>query len=139
MRISDWSSDVFSSDLIRTQDAVVRNLEILGEAAKRLSPEFRAHHPQIEWSQIAGMRDRLIHHYFGVNWEIVWNVVQERLPDLIEHLDLPTDDPDCRLRARRHHHPAGQPAGRPSDRAARPPARPAAPRGRRRPPPTERA
>src|SRR3546814_3089119 len=60
---------------IRTQDAVVRNLEILGEAAKRLSPEFRAHHPQIEWSQIAGMRDRLIHHYFGVNWEIVWNVV----------------------------------------------------------------
>src|SRR3546814_62219 len=77
---------------IRTQDAVVRNLEILGEAAKRLSPEFRAHHPQIEWSQIAGMRDRLIHHYFGVNWEIVWNVVQERLPDLIEHLDLPTED-----------------------------------------------
>src|SRR3546814_9126145 len=77
---------------IRTQDAVVRNLEILGEAAKRLSPEFRAHHPQIEWSQIAGMRDRLIHHSFGVNWEIVWNVVQERLPDLIERSEEHTSE-----------------------------------------------
>ncbi len=64
------------------QDAVVRNLEILGEAAKRLSPAFRSAHDGIAWTAIAGMRDRLIHHYAGVNWDIVWDVVVTKLPAL---------------------------------------------------------
>lgn len=64
------------------QDAVVRNLEIIGEAARNIPPEFRNKHSDIAWSQIAGFRDRLIHQYFGVNWTILWDVVQEKLPTL---------------------------------------------------------
>lgn len=67
--------------------AVVRSLEIIGEAAKCLSLSFTADHPECEWRLMAGMRDRLIHHYFGVDYEIVWDVPQRKIPDL-----------DCRLR-----------------------------------------
>ena len=61
------------------QDAVVRELEIIGEAAKHLSEEFRSQHPAIPWEQIAGMRDKLIHEYFGVDTEIVWKTITEDL------------------------------------------------------------
>ena len=61
---------------------VVRNLEIIGEAAKNLSPEFRQKHATIDWKRIAGFRDRLIHEYFGINLEIVWSVVKDELPTL---------------------------------------------------------
>ena len=71
----------FSQDT-KTQDAVVRNLEIIGEAVKNISTEFKKKHQQVEWAAIARMRDRLIHHYFGVNFEIVWDVVKEKLPEL---------------------------------------------------------
>ena len=64
------------------QDAVVRNLEIVGEAAKGLSADFRKRHADVAWKDIAGMRDRLVHHYTGVNWSIVWNVIEEKLPEL---------------------------------------------------------
>ena len=64
----------------RTQDAVIRNLEIIGEAAKGLSTSFREKHTDIPWKQMATMRDRLIHHYFGINLDIVWGVVTEELP-----------------------------------------------------------
>jgi uncharacterized protein with HEPN domain len=64
------------------QDAVVRNLEIIGEAVKNLSPGLRTRHPSVPWQQIAGLRDVLIHQYFGVNLELVWQVVEQRLPGL---------------------------------------------------------
>jgi uncharacterized protein with HEPN domain len=70
----------FRSRLI--QDAVVRNLEIVGEATKQLTSEVKAHQPSIPWKQIAGMRDMLIHDYFGVDLNIVWGVVENRLPEL---------------------------------------------------------
>ena len=70
----------------RTQDAVVRNIEILGEAAKNISNLFRAQHPDIPWKNIAGMRDKLIHDYFGVNLDVVWDVVQTDMPPLILQL-----------------------------------------------------
>ncbi|HEX9758410.1 MAG TPA: DUF86 domain-containing protein [Nitrospiria bacterium] len=64
------------------QDAVLRNLEIIGEAVKRLSSALRTQHPEIEWGKIAGMRDVLIHDYLGVDLPIVWDVIENRLPKL---------------------------------------------------------
>jgi len=66
--------------------AFVRSLEILGEAAKKVPDDFRAAHPEIAWRAIAGMRDRLIHDYFGVDFELVWDVVQHRVPELRRQL-----------------------------------------------------
>jgi uncharacterized protein with HEPN domain len=64
------------------QDAVIRNIEIIGEAASRLSPEFTARHAEIPWRDIVGMRHRLIHGYLKVNVDTVWEVVERDLPAL---------------------------------------------------------
>jgi uncharacterized protein with HEPN domain len=64
------------------QDAVIRNLEVIGEAVKALSEPLRLANPDVPWKQIAGMRDVLIHHYFGVKIETVWQVVIDHLPPL---------------------------------------------------------
>jgi uncharacterized protein with HEPN domain len=70
------------------QDAVIRNLEIIGEAVKHLSPGLRTANPEVDWTRIAGLRDVLIHGYFGVNLETVWNVVENRLPALKERVEV---------------------------------------------------
>lgn len=62
--------------------AFARSLEVVGEAAKQLPPEWRAAHPEIDWRAMAGMRDRLIHGYFGVDYELVWEVASSRMPAL---------------------------------------------------------
>ena len=62
--------------------AFVRSLEIMGEAVKQLSDSFRDSYPEVEWRKIAGMRDRLIHNYFGVDYEIVWDAVITEVPRL---------------------------------------------------------
>ena len=62
--------------------AFVRSLEIIGEASKRMPAEFTENNPEIDWRNMAGMRDRLIHGYFGVDYELVWNVVKTNIPDL---------------------------------------------------------
>jgi uncharacterized protein with HEPN domain len=71
----------------RTQDAVIRNLEIIGEATKNLSEELRAQYPDIPWKGMAGVRDRLIHHYFGVNLDIVWHITTTELPNVISQIE----------------------------------------------------
>ena len=70
----------------KTQDAVVRNLEIIGEATKNLSSRLRRVYAQIPWKALAGMRDKMIHHYFGINYEIVWTIAKEELPDLLSQI-----------------------------------------------------
>ena len=69
------------------QDAVLRNLEIIGEAVKNLSPEYRQKNQEIPWKQMAGLRDILIHHYFGIDLDIVWLVVEKRLPAVEKHIN----------------------------------------------------
>jgi uncharacterized protein with HEPN domain len=75
----------FVSDT-KTQDAVIRNLEILGEAVKNLPDVFKEQYPDVPWRVISRMRDRLIHHYFGVSLEIVWETIQTDIPALREQL-----------------------------------------------------
>ena len=64
-------------------DAVLRNLEIIGEAVKGISEETRQKHPQVKWRKIAGFRDIVAHEYFGVNEETVWDIVQNEIPALL--------------------------------------------------------
>lgn len=84
-RIAEYTAgmdiDAFRADQ-RTLDATVRNLQIIGEATKALSDDVRALEPSIEWRKIAGLRDILVHAYFGVDDEIIWDVVQTKLPPL---------------------------------------------------------
>lgn len=64
------------------QDAAIRRIEIIGEAVKNLPTEFKRNHPEIKWREIAGMRDKLIHEYFGISLNIVWTTVKRDLPKL---------------------------------------------------------
>lgn len=81
-KIETYTDQLGKEGFIRSgivQDAVIRNLEIIGEATKNISIEFRGEHQEIPWRNMAGLRDVLIHDYFGVDLEIVWNVVENEL------------------------------------------------------------
>ncbi|OHD55764.1 MAG: hypothetical protein A2Y33_14090 [Spirochaetes bacterium GWF1_51_8] len=67
---------------IKTQDAVLRNFEIIGEAVKVIDKAIKRKYPDVQWKRIAGFRDVLIHHYFGVNWDSVWETVRKDIPVL---------------------------------------------------------
>ena len=79
--ISGKDREAFETDFL-TQDAVVRQLEIIGEATKRISKEFHSKHPDIPWSDMAGMRDILIHDYIDVDLGVVWKTASEDIPKL---------------------------------------------------------
>ena len=83
-RVMDYTAtgrdDFFARTLL--QDGVIRNLEIIGEATKKLSPELRSRYPDLPWKNMAALRDVLIHNYLGVDLGIVWDVVVHRLPDV---------------------------------------------------------
>jgi uncharacterized protein with HEPN domain len=67
-------------------DAVIRNLEIIGEATKMIPESIRVRYPSVEWKKIAGLRDILAHHYFEVDLDIIWDIVQNKLPGLEREL-----------------------------------------------------
>ena len=75
----------------KTIDAVVRNLEIIGEAAKMIPESTRSSYPNVEWKKIAGLRDILAHHYFEVDLDIVWDILLNKLPALQRELSA-TDE-----------------------------------------------
>lgn len=84
------SEDMVMQDLIKDevkQRAFIRSLEIIGEASKNISAGLKKNHPEIEWRLIAGMRDKLIHHYFGVKLEIVWDVLTNEIPPLKDKME----------------------------------------------------
>lgn len=80
------SAEVFSANSL-VQDAVLRNIELIGEAAGRVPSTVREANPQIAWRQIVAMRNQLIHGYLGIDLDIVWDVVQTELPELLSHLN----------------------------------------------------
>ncbi len=89
LRIFEYTTggeETFFSDT-KTQDAVVRNLEIIGEAVKNISDDLRNVHAEILWKRIAGMRDKMIHEYFGVNLRLVFDVVHRDLPELKQKIE----------------------------------------------------
>src|SRR4030042_1727239 len=77
--IEGLSFDAFANDQ-KSIDAVVRNLEIIGEAANRLPDEFKEKHPEVEWHKVVGLRNRIIHDYFGIDLEIIWQIIHADLP-----------------------------------------------------------
>jgi uncharacterized protein with HEPN domain len=97
LRYTVDGEQAFFSDA-KTQDAVIRNIEIIGQAVKGISDATRARDPAVPWRRIAEMRDKLIHEYFGVDLALVWDVVNRDLPELrprLEHLaqllEVPAD------------------------------------------------
>ncbi len=82
--------DVRREDFLKDEvlkRAFVRSLEIIGEATKQLPPEVTAKHPDVDWKGMAAVRDKLIHHYFGVDYEIVWDIIRNKLPPLSTQLE----------------------------------------------------
>ena len=80
--VSGMTIEAFRADR-KTFDAVVRNLEIIGEGAKRISEQLRRRMPDVEWKRIAGLRDSLIHNYFGVDFDIIWEITTTKVPLLL--------------------------------------------------------
>lgn len=84
-RIADYTQGMRQADLLRdnkTYDAVIRNLEIIGEAVKHVPDEIRANMPEINWRGAAGLRDMLAHEYFGIDDDILWDVIVNKVPEL---------------------------------------------------------
>jgi len=80
----------FSED-DKTIDAVVRNFEIIGEAANRIDPDFKLDNPEVEWKRLRGLRNRIVHEYFGVDLEIVWTIITADLDSLNDRLNTIID------------------------------------------------
>ena len=89
-RINEYTKGINENEFLQSkliQDAVIRNFQVIGEATKKLDQDFRSKYPEIEWKRIAGMRDKLIHDYIGVDLWALWAVVENIIPDLDKQID----------------------------------------------------
>ena len=89
----DMSREDFFSDS-KTFDAVIRNLQVIGEAAKKLPSDVKRKYKSIEWKKMTGLRDIVVHDYFGINEDIVWDVIQSKIPELKQSIELLLKDID---------------------------------------------
>ena len=83
--IEKFSKNMNKKELVSNrlkQSAIVREIEIIGEAVKNISKSLKDNHPEIKWKEIVGTRDKMIHHYFGVDLNIIWDIIKINLPDL---------------------------------------------------------
>jgi len=88
--ILDYTKDLNKKDFSKSklvQDAVIRNFEIIGEATKKVSDDYKQVHFEVPWKAISGMRDKLIHDYIGVDIEVIWKTIKEDLPPLKKKLE----------------------------------------------------
>lgn len=91
LKIKQYTKDIDYDSFIsddKTKDAVVRNFEIIGEAANRIDDDFRYNNPEIEWKRMRGFRNRIVHDYFGIDYEIVWNIIENYLDEMIDCLGI---------------------------------------------------
>ena len=89
LKIQKYTTGLSFDDFLKedkTIDAVVRNFEIIGEAANRIDPAFKIEHWEVEWQKLSGFRNRLIHEYFGVDHSIVWSIIEDDLDELQKFL-----------------------------------------------------
>jgi len=88
-KIESYTNQIAYSEFVNDEmmkDAVIRNLEIIGEAANRLGSDFHQKHPEIEWKRIRGFRNRIVHHYFGIDFDIVWSIIENDMETLNKKL-----------------------------------------------------
>lgn len=93
--ISVVGDDLNKDDFLENETlkrAVVRSLEIIGEATKKIPADFKSKHPSVQWKNMAGMRDRLIHDYLGVDYFIVWDVLKNKIPELYHQVSQVLED-----------------------------------------------
>ena len=94
-RIQDYTAGVSQDKFLSSpqiQDAVMRRIEVIGEAVKKLNPEVKDKHPEIPWKRVAGMRDTLIHDYFGVDLKLTWKVATEDIAELKRNISAVRND-----------------------------------------------
>ena len=82
--------DLVQNEILKR--AILRSLEIIGEATKNLSKDFRKKHSTIKWRELAGLRDKLIHYYFGIKWDRVWDVIKNVIPEIEDKLKSLLDE-----------------------------------------------